>query len=262
MKPIKTAAFIGSGNVATHLALAMHNAGVSIRQVFSRRMENARRLANKLNCNAVDNMEALEPDADVYVLAVADDAIDQLISLFPFRNRLILHTSGSTGMDVLKNGSNQYGVLYPLQTFSRDVPVDFKKVPLCIEVSDPSLREPLEGLANRLSDHVQWASSEKRRILHLAAVFACNFVNHMYAQATTIVDEQGQDFGILRPLIEETARKAMHSDPREVQTGPAKRNDTKIMETHRRMLKDHPDLKKMYDFISNSILSQKNKNSN
>ena len=260
MKPIKTAAFIGSGNVATHLALAMHNAGVSIRQVFSRRIENARRLADALSCNAIDDIEALDPDADIYVLAVADDAIEPLMLSFPFRNRLILHTSGSTDMDVLKSGSDQYGVLYPLQTFSREVPVDFMKVPLCLEVSDTSLCEPLENLANRLSDHVQWVSSEKRRILHLAAVFACNFVNHMYAQAAGIVDNYGLDFAILRPLIEETARKAMKWDPRAVQTGPAKRNDTKIMDTHRRMLKDHPDLKEMYDFISNSILSQKNHN--
>ena len=260
MKPIKTAVFIGSGNVATHLAHAMQDSGVSIRQVFSRRIENARRLADTVNCNAIDDIEALDPDADIYVLAVADDAIEPLISSFPFKNRLIVHTSGSTDMDVLKTGSDLYGVLYPLQTFSRDVPVDFSKVPLCLEVSDSSLSEPLENFANRLSDHVQWVSSEKRRILHLAAVFACNFVNHMYAQAAGILDNHGLDFAILRPLIEETARKAMRRDPREVQTGPAKRNDTKIMESHRRMLKDHPNLKKMYDFISNSILSQKNHN--
>ena len=257
MITIKTAVFIGSGNVATHLALAMCNAGVNIRQVFSRRIENARLLADKLNCAAVDNIQVINPDADVYVLAVADDAIEPLISLFPFRNRMILHTSGSTGMDVLKTGTDQYGVLYPLQTFSRDVPVDFKKAPLCLEVSEPALREPLESLANLISDHVQWVSSEKRRFLHLAAVFACNFVNHMYAQAAEIADNHQLDFAILRPLIEETARKAMKWDPREVQTGPAKRNDSRIMEMHNKMLKDHPDLEKMYNFISESILSQK-----
>lgn len=254
MKRIASVVLLGSGNVATHLGRALLARGILVVQVYSRNHNAARRLAAELSAEATDRLDQLTPDAGLYMLAVSDDAIAQLAASFPFKDKLLVHTSGSTDMDVLKAGSRYYGVFYPLQTFSREVPVAFGSVPLCLEVADPVYKPALQHFAETLSDTVVWVSSEKRRQLHLAAVFACNFVNHMYAIAAEILD--GEDaFDLLRPLIKETARKALEADPRLVQTGPARRNNKVIMEKHAAMLAGKEDLQRLYNFVSQSIVS-------
>ncbi len=259
MNSIESVVLLGSGNVAAHLGRALLISGVQVLQVYSRSLDSANRLANELSCKAADNYDQLIPHAGLYVLAVSDDAIAGLAQSFPFKDKLLVHTSGSTGMEVLRAGSNYYGVLYPLQTFSGEVPADFSSVPLCLELSDPALKPQLQHLAGMLSDTVVWVSSEKRRQLHLAAVFACNFVNHMYAQAADILEDE-KAFDLLRPLIKETARKALEADPRLVQTGPARRNNKVIMEKHADMLAGKEDLQRLYNFVSESIVSFYHKN--
>ena len=254
MMSLNSAVILGSGNVASHLGKAFTAAGIKVLQVFSRRLEHAQRLAGELCCDATDNMDDLRADASFYVIAVTDDAIEELAAAFPHPKKLLLHTSGSTDMQLLKAGSNNYGVFYPLQTFSREMALDFSSVPICLEVSDKALKAPLDELAGRLSKQVAWISSEKRRSLHLAAVFACNFVNHMYACADDLLEGKELDFELLRPLIMETARKVMLAKPAEVQTGPAKRGNKNVLEAHAMMLKDKPGLQKMYNFISESIM--------
>ncbi len=255
MKEIKTVVLLGAGNVATHLGRAFMAAGIKALQVYSRKPESADRLARELSCKCTDRIGHLDQGADLYVIAVADDAIAEVAASFPFDDKLLVHTSGSTDMAVLTTGSKKFGVLYPLQTFSRALAVDFSKVPLCLEVSDEKLKNPLQELALRLSNHVTWVTSEKRRALHLAAVFACNFVNHMYALAHDILTESGQDFDLLRPLIIETAKKVMLANPHDAQTGPAKRNDFTTINKHLELISDHPNQQKMYNFISESIMS-------
>jgi predicted short-subunit dehydrogenase-like oxidoreductase (DUF2520 family) len=255
MDRIKRVVLIGSGNVATHMGMAFTAAGISISQVFSRSKANAGRLAQELSCEATSDLANVTGDADLYVIAVSDDAIPEVVAAFPHHDKLLVHTSGSMEMQLLQGKTSRYGVFYPLQTFSRDVQLDFHKVPLCLEASDNNTASLLEGLADRVSERVYWVGSDERRKLHLAAVFACNFVNHMYAHAAEILEEDDLPFEMLRPLISETARKVMVSDPHSVQTGPARRNNKSIIDKHLQMLAQKPKLQKMYQFISESIIS-------
>ncbi len=256
MISLNSAVILGSGNVASHLGRAFSASGIRVLQVYSRRLKHAQRLAGELHCDAIDTMDDLLPDASFYVIAVTDDAIEELAAAFPHPRKLLLHTSGSTNMHVLQAGSSSYGVFYPLQTFSREVALDFSSVPICLEASDEAMKAPLNELAGRLSNTVAWISSDKRRNLHLAAVFACNFVNHMYACADELLEEKDMGFELLRPLIIETARKVMFARPGEMQTGPAKRGNKKVLEEHVRMLQDKPGLQKMYNFISENIMKR------
>ncbi len=254
MKRIENVALMGSGNVATHLGMAFVAAGIRVIQVFSRNFEKAETLSRKLSCEATNELAGLTGDADLYVIAISDDAIPDVVTAFPHQGKLLVHTSGSTGMQVLQGKTDHYGVFYPLQTFSRDVALDFGNVPLCLEASDAETGKLLEDLALRLSVNVSWISSEQRRKVHLAAVFACNFVNHMYAQAAEILEDNDLPFELLRPLIQETARKVMEAHPHSVQTGPARRNNRGVIDKHLQMLTHKPDLQEMYQFISESIV--------
>lgn len=255
MDRIKSAVLIGSGNVATHVGIAFADAGIRILQVYSRNLDKAETLALKLSCEATNVLDSLLGDADLYLIAVSDDAIPEVVAALPHTDKLLVHTSGSTAMQVLQEKTCSYGVFYPLQTFSRDVALDISKVPLCLEASDTETGKLLENLAQKLSKNVSWVTSEQRRKLHLAAVFACNFVNHMYAKAAEILEDNNLPFELLRPLISETARKVMEADPHCVQTGPARRNNKGIIDKHLQMLAQKPDLQKMYQFISESIIS-------
>jgi predicted short-subunit dehydrogenase-like oxidoreductase (DUF2520 family) len=256
MDRIESAVLIGSGNVATHMGIAFAAAGIRILQVYSRNLEKAETLALKLSCEATNALGSLTNDADLYVIAVSDDAIPEVVAAFPHTDKLLVHTSGSTAMQVLQEKTCSYGVFYPLQTFSRDVALDMSKVPLCLEASDNETTLLLEGIAGKLSKNVSWVTSKQRRKLHLAAVFACNFVNHMYTGAAEILEDNDLPFELLRPLISETARKVMLSDPHSVQTGPARRNNRGIIDKHLQMLTHKPALQEMYQFISESIISQ------
>lgn len=255
MKRIRSVTLLGAGNVATHLGLALANAGVVIKHVYSRHLETANTLAGRLSCNGTNNLGTLDDESDLYVIALSDDAIPGTVAAFPHQGKLLVHTSGSTDMQLLAEKTGRYGVFYPLQTFSRDVAIDFSSVPLCLEASDAGTLALLEDLASKLSKHVSHVSTVQRRKLHLAAVFACNFVNHMYAQAAEILEDNNLPFELLRPLIHETARKVMLSDPGSVQTGPARRNNKGIIGKHLEMLAHKPDLQEMYRFLSESIIS-------
>ncbi len=244
---------LGAGNVATHLGRAFTRSGCSVLQVYSRTISSAKNLAARLDCAFTDRTDSIKTDADLYVIAVPDDAIADLAARFPLKDKMLVHTSGTAGMHDLQVGSTRYGVLYPLQTFSKTVDVDFSQVPLFLEVARTKDRGFLDAVARRISKKVFWASDDQRRQLHLAAVFACNFVNHMYAVAEDILEEKGLPFDLLHPLVQETARKAMAAGPSEMQTGPARRYDLGVLETHARMLAAKPEYRKMYNFISKNI---------
>lgn len=248
-------ALIGSGNVATQLGRALKAAGEEIIQVWSRSMEHASALATELEVPAVSSYSAITPKADLYIISVNDDAISSVASQLPVRDKILVHTSGSTGMEILKGCSPQIGVLYPLQTFTKTKTVDFTRVPLAIEGNDPAVLEVLGTLGSKISQNVIPMDSAQRRALHVAAVFACNFTNHLYALASGLMQKNGLDFGLLRPLIRETADKVQTFLPLEVQTGPAVRGDQQTINKHLALLQDSPELQELYRRLSQSIVN-------
>ncbi len=244
--------FLGSGNVATHMASALKMLGHEVVEVYSRKYENAQALAVKIGAQPIDRIDCVSSLADLYVFSVKDDVLAEVIAKMPHSNGIWVHTAGSVPMSVFSAYVRNYGVIYPLQTFSKQKEVCFSDVPLFLEGSSVEIICRLEELANELSNSVHCLSGQKRAVLHLAAVFASNFANHMYSLAGQIVAEEGVPFDVLRPLIAETTAKAMELTPWEAQTGPAVRGDQKVMKAHMELLKS-PEMKELYALVSESI---------
>lgn len=245
---------IGSGNVATHLAAALKNAGHNIVQVYSRTMQNAALLAYHVKAEAIDDLKAINTETDLFIIATKDDAIGPIAEQLAVHQKLMVHTSGATDLYSLLAFSDNVGVFYPLQTFSKTKEVDFRNVPVCIEANNEAIAKTLKQLAQTISNKVYHIDSEKRKALHLAAVFACNFPNYLYTIAQQIIAKQGLDFELLRPLIQETAEKVQSADPASVQTGPAIRNDEITLALHRQLLEGEPDLQQLYFLLSQGII--------
>jgi predicted short-subunit dehydrogenase-like oxidoreductase (DUF2520 family) len=245
---------IGSGNVATHLAAAFKNAGHRIVQVYSRNMHNAALLAYHVGAEPIDNLDEVSPETDIFIISVNDDAIATLAETLSQYGKLIVHTSGATGLQELLAFTSGAGVFYPLQTFSKNKEVDFFTVPVCIEGASNLVTKQLLELAQTVSNNVYEVSSVQRKVLHLAAVFACNFPNYLYNVAQQLLAAHDMGFELLRPLILETAQKVQTHLPAGVQTGPAVRNDENTMAAHLQMLNNEPGLKEIYSLLSQEII--------
>jgi predicted short-subunit dehydrogenase-like oxidoreductase (DUF2520 family) len=245
---------IGSGNVATHLGAALKNAGHYIVQVYSPDLQHAALLAYHIKAEAIDDLRQINALTDAFIIAVKDDAIADMARQLAIHNKLILHTSGSTGINVLMKYTDKAGVFYPLQTFSKSKEVNFWEVPFCIEGADNTLTPQLIELAHTVSNHVYEVKSDQRLILHLAAVFACNFPNYLYSVAQQLLEQHQLDFNMIRPLIAETADKALRQLPLQVQTGPAVRNDITTMNKHLEMLQYQPLVQQVYALLSQGII--------
>lgn len=247
--------FIGAGRLATNLSKALHEAGHDIVQVYSRTIESATDLADVVGGSPTNDIKRLTRDADVYIFAVKDSALAELIpqACKGREQKVFLHTAGSVPMDAFKGMALHYGVLYPMQTFSKERDVDFRDIPCFVEVSDEFSAKAIVALATAISDHVSPLSSADRKYLHLAAVFACNFTNHCYAMAADILEKHGLPFETMLPLIDETARKVHDMSPDEAQTGPAVRYDENIIREHGQLLRDNPFAKDLYDRMTISI---------
>jgi predicted short-subunit dehydrogenase-like oxidoreductase (DUF2520 family) len=257
---ITNVVLIGSGNLATQLALALHENGIQVNQVFSLKLESAKVLAEKVNAGFTNDLSLLHPDADLYIIAIKDTAIQEVLeNMILAENSLIVHTAGSIPMTILEGFTSNYGVFYPLQTFSKSRKVDFSDIPICIEANHPSNLIKLEELGKRLSKSVSQINSDERKSLHLAAVFTNNFVNHFYAIGAEILHDKKLDFELLKPLIRETAAKIEILNPAEAQTGPAKRDDKNIIDAQLKMLHDRPEFQKIYSFVSESIFQLQQK---
>ncbi|WEK18332.1 MAG: DUF2520 domain-containing protein [Candidatus Pedobacter colombiensis] len=243
---------IGSGNVATHMAGAFKENGADIVQVWSRDLVNAQFLANETGAQAISDLKLVDKHADLYLIAVKDDAIAKVAKELKEINGIVVHTSGATEIEVLA-GFKNYGVFYPLQTFSKQQPLDFIHVPLCLEANSEESLSQLRLMAVKLTPLIYEVDSKKREILHVAGVFACNFVNHLYQLSHQIIKKHDLDFEMLRPLIMETAVKVQEALPEAVQTGPAIRNDKKTILKHEELLKRSPHLQEIYKNLSNSI---------
>ena len=248
-------ALLGSGRVASCMGPRLKEAGHTIVAVYSRTIANARELAETLGAPAFDRLEAL-PGADIYLTMLADDALStlapEIVKTCP--DALFLHTAGSVPMDIWKEaGAKRYGVLYAMQTFSKGINVDWEQVPVFIEGSSAKELESIRKLALDLSPNVTPLSSRGRKKLHIAAVFTCNFTNHMYAISEQLLKEEGIPFSVMLPLVRATARKVESISPREAQTGPAVRGDRKVMSEHLELLKDNPEYADIYRLISTDI---------
>ena len=240
---------LSAGNVATHLFHAFYKAeNIVVNQWFNRNLKSIDFYKNMVE--VTNDLSSLQP-ADVYILAVSDDAISKLSSHLPFENQLVVHTSGSIGLHDLDK-KNRRGVFYPLQTFSKEATVDFKNVPICIETADKADFKTLRQLAEGLKSKSFKVNSEQRSSLHLAAVFVNNFTNQLYRIAHEITESTGTEFDILKPLILETANKIQNLSPYSAQTGPAKRNDKKTIKKHLKTLENSPH-KAIYEILTASI---------
>ena len=245
---------IGAGNLATHLGKALHAAGHDMVQVFSRTMQSAETLASLLDAEPLTDMAQVRDDADVYIFSVKDSALEQLISqLCGGEKKVFLHTAGSMPMSVFRGKTLHYGVLYPMQTFSKQREVDFSIIPCFIEANDEFALKQIEGLAGQISHRVYQLSSEDRKYLHLSAVFACNFANHCYAASQKLLQQHGIPFDVMLPLIDETAAKVHGMTPKEAQTGPAVRYDENVIGKQIQLLENQPYFQKIYDCMSKSI---------
>ncbi len=252
-KGIENIVIIGSGNVATHLAMALLQSNKKIIQVISRTITSAQALGDVCNCPFTSNINEAFDNADLYLIAVPDDSIKEIVEKFPYKNKLLAHTSGSVSMDLLKDTSTNYGVFYPLQTFTKNIPLEYENIPFCIEASTNENTEQLIQLASAISKNIYRIDFKQRRQLHLAAVFACNFSNHMYSIAEDILFQEAIPFDILKPLIKETARKIEVLSPKMAQTGPAVRNDKLTITKHLDKLKCFEDYQNIYTFMTQSI---------
>jgi predicted short-subunit dehydrogenase-like oxidoreductase (DUF2520 family) len=253
---------IGAGNVAWHLGSKLFESGCEIVQVFSRNLSKARELAELLNANFTDNLDEITTEAALYLLAIHDDAIGsvarQLLTR-GFSDKLFAHTSGATPMNVFSDDEKnrwtalRFGVLYPLQTFSRKRAADFSQIPFCIDANNKEDRERLTVLARQLSPHVYLVNDEQRAVLHVAAVFVNNFSNHLFHVGHEILAKHDLPFALLLPLIWETVAKLDDGTPFDMQTGPARRNDFSTIQRHLAMLKSEPHYQELYQLITQSI---------
>jgi predicted short-subunit dehydrogenase-like oxidoreductase (DUF2520 family) len=251
--------FIGAGNLATHLSKAFKNRGFEISQVYSRTRLSAKELAKELSVNYVTSADEIDVNSDIFFVALKDSAVDEVLSQINFGNKLIVHCSGSLPLSALNKYSENIGVFYPLQTFSKEREVDFSEIPIFIESNSIKNEELLFNLAREISGSVSVLNSEKRKTLHISAVFACNFVNYFYSVAADILKSKDIPFEVLKPLILETARKVQDIEPEKAQTGPAVRFDENIINEHLNELKAFPEYKQLYMSISKSIFDRYNK---
>lgn len=247
--------FIGAGRLATNLSRALVEAGHDVVQIYSRSFDSAMQMSAIAGGSPTNDISKITKEADVYIMAVSDSAMPELIPQVckGREQKVFIHTAGSMPMDVFKGMALHYGVLYPLQTFSKDRRVDFREIPCFVEVSDDLSARVVVELATSVSDKVSPMSSADRKYVHLAAVFACNFANHCYAMAADILERHGMPFDMLLPLIDETARKVHDMSPAEAQTGPAMRYDENVIRAQGQLLKDDPFEKDLYDRMSISI---------
>lgn len=255
MKKSFSISIIGAGNVSTHLAKALHRSKYKIDYILSRTKSSASKLARLVKAKSTVSYKKLL-QSDLIIIAVSDNAISYIASNINSAgkyNGILAHTSGSVTTSLLKKGSSQYGSFYPLQSFNKDESINMRNVPFCISGSDPQIENLLFKISSKLSNKIYRINDKQRLQLHLAAVFANNFGNHMLTIAQQLCEQNQVSFDILKPLIIETFSRIESNNPIELQTGPAKRKDTKVIQKHKRMLNDDKSLKELYNLISKHI---------
>lgn len=249
-------AFVGAGNVATHLAQALYDAGCTITACAASRASHASELAARFGAQAV-TPDAVPSDTDFIIISATDGSIAQIAAELPQTRGIVVHTSGSIPVDVLAARHERCGVLYPLQTFSRSVPVDMTQVPFFTEADSTATLESIDKLARMVSSHVYHADSDKRKLLHIAGVLSSNFTVYLLGQCREVLSRGGYPLEVVKPLVEATVSKAFAVGPYDAMTGPARRGDTAVIAGQSESL-DEP-LRTIYNLISESIYNQYHK---
>jgi predicted short-subunit dehydrogenase-like oxidoreductase (DUF2520 family) len=247
---IENITIIGSGNVAWHLSRALYNEGFQIVEFVGRDTEKTSAYAARVFAMPVLGLENMSKESDLYIIAISDDALPEIVAKMPEVEGIVVHTSGSAPLNILSR-FNHYGVFYPLQTFSEGRTVEFEEIPVLIEANTPAAEDAIMDVARELTLKTYRISTEEREKLHVAAVFVCNFVNHMFTIGHQICASHQLPFDILHPLMLETVRKATSASPASVQTGPAIRNDQKTIAKHLSQLED--DQKEIYQLLTRHI---------
>lgn len=253
------AVIIGAGNVGTHLAIALKNEGVNIVQIVSKTMKSALELASRMECAFTTELHEINTNADIYIVCVTDTAIIPVLRQLEVGNKFIVHTSGSMGIEVFYDVAHNYGVVYPMQTFSKFKDINYAEIPIFIEANTPQNQEMLYNFVKKISPHVQVINSQQRCMLHICAVFANNFTNHMCTIAEMLMKENQIKFETFKPLLRETFDKITKYSPSISQTGPAMRNDVHIIQKHVEILAQYPNIQEIYKNMSDSIIDMHNK---
>jgi predicted short-subunit dehydrogenase-like oxidoreductase (DUF2520 family) len=248
---------IGSGNVATVLGRKILRAEHEITEVVSKNENHAKILADELHCDHSNNFVNISDQADLYIIAVSDNALTDLSIQLHFQNKIAVHTAGSVYKNILQDVSKNFGVLYPLQTLRKEIKTDLE-IPILIDGNTEDTLAVIEDFAKTISDNVQTADDDTRMRLHVAATIVNNFSNHLFALAEKYCDQQKIDFKLLVPLIEETAKRTEQFSPSQMQTGPATRRDMQTIETHLQLLENFSELKKIYELFTESIQKSQN----
>lgn len=254
---------LGSGNVATQLAHAFSKAGTPVVQVYNRSPHGRSLIEPSIRGGFTSEIDKIIKDADYYVLAISDDAIEKIASQVNIENKdaVICHTSGNVSINVFQNNFPNFGCLYPLQSFTKEYLLSFREIPIFISANSISTGNSLDQLAHQLSDRVVHIPDAERSKLHIPAVMVNNFVNHIYAQAFDYCTRESLDFQYLIPLIEETVSRVKRNEhPKLYQTGPAVRNDQKTLRNHRNNMFNYPQVRKLYNYITQHIIKYHREN--
>lgn len=259
---IRQVVIIGAGNVATHMAYHLKVSKLQLIQIWSRTEVSARTLATRVNVPFITDLKDLLHGADLYILALPDHVLPEILPQLKLKhNPFIVHTAGGSSMDLLRGASERYGVFYPLQSFSLGRPVNFRSIPVCIEANSPGDLGLLKAFALHFSRKIYCMDSEKRKSVHLAAVFANNFTNYLYQVSADLLQRENLPFDLMKPLIRETAMKVQHCAPHLAQTGPAVRNDRTVIEEQLKRLGKDPEYVQLYSLLTQYILDSFVKNS-
>lgn len=248
---------IGAGNVGYHLGKRLFKKGIVVRQVYSRQLKNAQFLAKKVKAKPVQELTEIDGKSDLYIIAVKDDAIESVVKAISqnkgMKRKLVVHTSGAVSSETIAKYFSKYGVFYPLQSFSKTRKVRFANIPICVFANKAKEQKILLDLGKSISIKVATINDKERAILHVAAVIVNNFTNHLFHLGHHITQTEQIDFGLLKPLIEETVLKIANHPPKEMQTGPARRNDVKTIKKHLKYLKKFPNYPHLYTLLTKSI---------
>jgi predicted short-subunit dehydrogenase-like oxidoreductase (DUF2520 family) len=246
---------VGAGNAAWHIGHRLIDTGNRIITIINRSNERSEALANDLHCSVQTDFSISNAGSDFVIVAVNDTVLRDVLSELDSRDTIIVHTSGSLGMDVFPKKTERYGVLYPFQTLTAGVAVDFSQIPVCIEGSEAQTSAEIARLAASLSGFVRNIDTQQRRILHLAGVIGNNFTNYFMTRAIDLLEKNNVDKSILMPLLEETMIKLKKTGPYDAQTGPARRKNREVIAMHLELLNREPELKKLYGIVSDSIIA-------
>lgn len=247
----KKIVIIGGGNVASHLIRSVTASGHKLVQLYNRTIEHIS--SHQSETNIVGTIDGITPDADIYIICVKDTAIQGLVKNLRLKDKMIVHTSGNLSMNVLEEVSKNIGIFYPIQSFTKGIPIDFRKVPIIIEANSSEAEGQIRSFSMSISDTVISMSETERQKLNVAGVFVNNFTNHIYTMIYSYLKSENMDFKVLIPLIQNTVDKLSLGAPSAMQTGPAVRNDLSTIESHQTILENYPELRSMYADLTEKI---------